>query len=56
MQINDVSNKNRENLSFTGVLSIWILLSLIGESIIYFLIEQLFHFLHLGILTFKYLF
>ena len=37
MQIND-----RENWSFTGVLSIWILFSLFGESVLYFLIEHSF--------------
>ena len=39
MQINNVSNKVSEKWSFTGVVSIWILLSLIGDSIFYFLIE-----------------
>ncbi len=44
MEINTVSNKNSERWSFTGFLSIWILLSLIGESIMYFLVDLLYPF------------
>ena len=39
MQIKSVGNKDSENWSFTGVLSIWILISLYVDSAFYFLIE-----------------
>jgi len=44
MQINNVSNKDSENWSFTGVFSIWILMSFYGDSIIYFIIKVIFPF------------
>ena len=44
MQINNVNTKDIEKLSFTGIVSIWLLLSLMGDSILYFLIELAFPF------------
>ena len=44
MQSTSKSNNDSEKFSFTGVVCTWILLSLIGESILYFLLELTFPF------------
>ena len=40
MQFNNVNNNDSENWSFTGIVSIWGLFSLFGESFIFFLIDH----------------
>ena len=40
MEITSAGNQNSENWSFTGIVCIWGLFSLFGESFIYFLIEH----------------
>ena len=40
MQFNNLTNNDSENWSFTGIVSIWVLFSLFGESFGFFLIEH----------------